>query len=88
MPAGSPAPSLSLFHVLVSCRGKRRDECPGVVPALGDVYCWKGEAVAFAEVKHRDNDQIRPDQRTWIEAALGVGVPLASLLIAEWEFSG
>jgi hypothetical protein len=60
----------------------------GVRRGRADVYCWKGEAIAFAEVKHRDNDQISPDQRAWIEAALRVGVPLASLLIVEWEFDG
>jgi hypothetical protein len=50
-----------------------------------DVLCWKDEWVVFAESKRRSKDWLQPTQRRWIEAALGVGVPLKSLLIVEWE---
>lgn len=49
-----------------------------------DLYCWKGDDVAFVEVKHRGSDWIKDPQKAWIEAALEVGVTLESLLIVEW----
>ncbi len=53
-----------------------------------DVFCWKGDHVLFAESKRRSKDRIRDTQRSWLEAALRVGLEPDSFLIVEWSFSG
>jgi hypothetical protein len=50
-----------------------------------DVFCWRDGEVVFAESKWKGNDQIRPNQARWLEAALSIGIPLDSFLIVEWS---
>ena len=49
-----------------------------------DVYCWKDDQILFAEAKRKNNDQIRDNQKVWIQGALEVGISKDSLLIVEW----
>ena len=50
-----------------------------------DVFCWKGDDVAFIESKRKDN--VRPSQDLWLEAALQVGVPRSSFLVVKWSLA-
>jgi hypothetical protein len=52
-----------------------------------DVYCWKGEKVMFGESKRRNKDNVKDTQKQWLDAALDIGIPLASFLVAEWTLS-
>lgn len=58
----------------------------GVKGGCFDVFCWRGEAVLFAEAKWKAHDEIRVNQRHWLQAALNAGLPLESFLIVEWGF--
>jgi hypothetical protein len=49
-----------------------------------DVFCWCLGKIMFAEAKWKAHDRIRHSQRRWLEAALDVGIPVASFLIVEW----
>lgn len=59
------------------CSGDRRG-------GRWDVVAWRGTEVLFVESKQRGNDQLRPNQRLWLECALDLGTPPASFLIVEW----
>ena len=61
---------------------KANAECKG---GCFDVFCWRDGNVVFAESKWKGNDQIRPNQARWLEAALSIGIPLDSFLIVEWS---
>ena len=50
-----------------------------------DVYCWKGSEVVFIEAKRSGEDAIRYSQVGWLDAAIQLGVPQESFLIAEWR---
>jgi hypothetical protein len=60
----------------------------GMQSGAFDVLAWADGSVLFAEAKHGGKDTLRPSQKAWIEAALDEGVPLESLLVVEWGFSG
>lgn len=72
-----PAPQDRLIEGIYERAGRRG--------GYFDVFCWKDDAVLFAEAKRRGRDAIRATQRRWLEAALDVGLPRASLLIVEWQ---
>lgn len=61
------------------------EEENGSASGCFDIYCWRGQAVLFAEAKRKNNDSIRETQRQWVESALSTGVPLNSLLVVEWD---
>jgi len=49
-----------------------------------DVFAWQGDQVLFCEAKLSRKDKLTAPQHRFIEAALACGVPLHSLLVAEW----
>ena len=59
----------------------------GIRGGCFDVYCWKGDAVLFAEVKRKGKDRMRPSQCRWLQAAIDCKLPLDSFLIVEWSIS-
>jgi hypothetical protein len=59
----------------------------GIKSGCWDVFCWKDDAVIFAESKRRLKDKIRPNQIQWLEAALKYGLKEDSFLIVEWDLS-
>jgi hypothetical protein len=78
-----PLPTLpsnpgALLRRILEARGTGRS-------GTWDVYCWRGTDVVFAEAKRGGKDSIKPQQLTWLEAALRVGVPLESFLVVEWS---
>ncbi len=50
-----------------------------------DVFCWKDDAVVFAESKRRSKDEIRQTQLAWLEAAMQTGLDASAFLIVEWS---
>jgi len=50
----------------------------------GTVFCWRDGKYLFAESKRFGHDKFRRPQLEWLEAALGIGLPLDSFLIVEW----
>jgi hypothetical protein len=48
-----------------------------------DVFVWKNDEVGFLEAK-TVGDGIRPNQRTWLAAALAEGVPPSAFTIVDW----
>jgi hypothetical protein len=52
-----------------------------------DVFCWTGDDVLFAESKRSKKDSIRDTQRTWLEAALAVGLKPENFLVVEWSIA-
>lgn len=57
------------------------------VGAPWDLVAWRDGRFLFVEAKHRGKDQVRKSQLAWIDAALTVGIPLASFLMVEWGYS-
>jgi hypothetical protein len=53
-----------------------------------DVLCWKNGDVVFAESKRVGRDAIRESQRTWLAAALELGLTPANFLVVEWALVG
>ncbi len=53
-----------------------------------DVFCWKDDAVVFAESKRRSKDEIRQTQLAWLEAAMQAGLDAGAFLIVEWSSAG
>jgi hypothetical protein len=50
-----------------------------------DVVAWRGEEILFLEAKRRSSgDKLRAEQKLWLQAALGMKVPLDCFLFAEW----
>jgi hypothetical protein len=52
--------------------------------------CWdliasRGDDVLFVESKQHAHDELRPNQRAWMESALDEDVPLSSFVIVEWS---
>jgi hypothetical protein len=54
--------------------------------ACFDVFAWKDSEVLFCEAKRQGKDNLTDGQVRFIEGALACGVPLNSLLIAEWAY--
>jgi hypothetical protein len=52
--------------------------------ACFDVFAWKDSEVLFCEAKRQGKDNLTDAQLRFIEGALACGIPLSSLLIAEW----
>ena len=52
-----------------------------------DVFVWKGDGVAFLESK-RSSDSVRPNQRSWLSAALAEGLAPATFTMVEWTTTG
>lgn len=50
-----------------------------------DVFAWRGSSVRFIESKRSKKDELRANQFLWLEAALGMGIPAESFLLAEWN---
>lgn len=73
-----PSPSHDLLDRIVKTRG-------GIRRGTWDVFCWRGNDVAFAESKRKRRDRLKPDQTHFLEAGLAQGVPLDSFLIVEWN---
>jgi hypothetical protein len=49
-----------------------------------DVLAWRGRKFVFIELKGR-TEGMKDNQRLWLEAALGVGVPLSSFAILRYR---
>jgi hypothetical protein len=49
-----------------------------------DVFFWRPGDFRFVESKRRKRDRIRDSQRTWLEAALGIGMTTEQFLVVEW----
>jgi hypothetical protein len=73
-----PSGPAELLRRILDARGAGRS-------GTWDVYCWRGADVLFVEAKRAGRDSIRPSQVTWLEAALQVGIPAGSFLVAEWS---
>lgn len=51
-----------------------------------DVFAWSGRDVLFIESKqHRSSDALNLNQRTWLEAALEVGVSSSRFAVVEYD---
>ncbi|MEK7546671.1 MAG: hypothetical protein AAB536_00610 [Patescibacteria group bacterium] len=50
-----------------------------------DVFVWKGKKIMFAEAKRHKKDNIKPNQISWLESSLKIGVPLNSFIFVEWD---
>ena len=59
----------------------------GIRRGTWDVFCWHDMDVLFVESKWKRNDRLSAAQLDWLEVALGLGFPLSSFLIVEWEIS-
>src|SRR5215213_763706 len=59
-------------------------ERAGSASGCFDVFCWKDDAVIFAESKRRSKDEIRQTQLIWLEAAMQTGLDASAFLIVEW----
>jgi hypothetical protein len=59
-------------------------EKAGSASGCFDVFCWKDDAVVFAESKRRSKDEIRQTQLVWLEAAMQTGLDASAFLIVEW----
>jgi hypothetical protein len=53
-----------------------------------DILCWKNGHVLFAESKRVGRDDIRESQRTWLAAALDLGLEPTNFLVVEWALVG
>jgi hypothetical protein len=58
----------------------------GDTTACFDVFVWRGPEVLFCEAKHQGKEKLTNAQLRFIEGALASGIPLSSLLIAEWSY--
>lgn len=52
-----------------------------------DLYVYNPTDYLFVEAKHKGKDKLTKSEIRFFEAALGCGVPLDRLLIAEWSFA-
>jgi hypothetical protein len=52
-----------------------------------DVFCWGVEGQIFVEAKRSKRDSIRETQTAFLEAGLGIGLPMSSFLVVEWSVS-
>jgi hypothetical protein len=59
----------------------------GLTGGCYDVFCWRENAVCFAEAKRLGHDRIRQTQLRWLEGAIQTGIPASALLIVEWTAS-
>lgn len=50
-----------------------------------DVFCWRDEAILFAESKRQSREHIRHTQIHWLGAALACGIPQEAFLVVEWS---
>jgi hypothetical protein len=50
-----------------------------------DVFCWRDEAILFAESTWQRRDHIRQTQVRWLGAALACGLPPDAFLVVEWS---
>jgi hypothetical protein len=71
------APAYARFQQIQMRMGGRGGGC-------WDIIAARGNEVLFIESKQLGRDRLRLTQRTWMEAALQVGVPLSSFVIVEW----
>ena len=53
--------------------------------ACFDVFVWKKDEFLFCEAKNKGKDKLTSGQIKFIEGVISCGVPIESLLIAEWE---
>jgi hypothetical protein len=60
-------------------------EVRGTHGGTWDVCCQRNGALLFAESKRCGRDRIKPEQVSWLEAGLALGIPLESYLVVEWE---
>jgi hypothetical protein len=71
-----PKPAAELLAAIYDRAGSRG--------GAWDVFCWRFGDFLFAESKRRRKDRIRDSQRTWLEAALELGMGLNQFLVVEW----
>jgi hypothetical protein len=51
-----------------------------------DVIAWNGDQVLFLESKQaHSRDQLRPDQLAFLDAALGLGIPVDAFAVVEYD---
>ncbi|PYX50808.1 MAG: hypothetical protein DMG76_33730 [Acidobacteria bacterium] len=75
-----PANVLGIYESVKKANGGIRGGC-------WDVLAWKRNRVTFLECKWKDNDNISPKQRAWLESALKAKIRLEQFAICEWEIA-
>lgn len=80
-PVSLPADQQDLLDRIARRRSELNGERVGYRGAW-DVFAWKGSEVAFVESK--GTDALRPAQKTWLGAAVDIGVPLTSFTLFQW----
>ena len=52
-----------------------------------DVFCWNNVSCVFAEAKHASEDELKPNQVSFLQDALQTGLREHSFLLVEWTLA-
>jgi len=75
VPCSLPAKAQEIYDKIVAKHGK--------YGGFFDIFAWHGQKLMFAEYKG-EGDKLKPNQISWIEAAVSSGIPPTSLLLVEF----
>ncbi|MFC2045907.1 VRR-NUC domain-containing protein [Chloroflexota bacterium] len=77
---GTLPPEMEAVLESIYAAAGQRSGCP-------DVFVWKGDEFRFLECKQTKKDYIKPNQKDWLKAALGLGYPMHRFVVVEWDFA-
>jgi hypothetical protein len=79
VPCSLPATAQDIYDRIVARHGKRG--------GFFDVFAWRGRKLLFAEYKG-EGDKLKPNQVSWIGAAVASGISPSSFLLVEYNTRG